>query len=439
MSITRITLRAALRLAALLAVAGPAPAQFTATKVVETGVSYPGVGTFFTFEFNRFGSAPSLSGGTVAFTAAASTAGGGIFTATPGAVTPVATAATPIPGGIGNFTTIVGNPVGLSGSGVAFEGRGSPGPGNTGIFSTVTGPLAPVVTNVTPYPLGGQFTTVSSPAVSGQTVVFWGTNSPLSPVPLGVFTKTGSGPITVVASTATPIPGGTGNFLSFNFPDPIGVLSPFYPSISGSNVVFGGQGSGGQLGIFASIGGSLAAVATTSTPIPGTGGFFSGGFGHAPVIDGTTVAFVGYGPTPGVYAWTPGGGLARVADTTTAAPGGTGTFNDFNLLSVSIGGGRVAFGATTTTGQAGIYTGVPGSLQKVVGVGDVIDGKTVREVGTSRFASSGPDTAVYLRFTDESSAVYVFSPVPEPAGLLAVGVAGLAAARAWRRRRAARR
>jgi hypothetical protein len=426
MTVIRTAVRLALLPAALLTLAGPARAQFITTKYVETGVSYPGVGTL-TF----FPAPPSLSAGRVAFAASVGP-GPGIFTATPGAPVLVANTSTPIPGGNSPFTTFAGSPVGLSASGVAFGGNGFPGPGNAGVYTNMTGSLTPVVNNVTPYPGpgGGFFNGFSIPAVSGTAVAFGGSNGPPMTA-LGVFTRNGSGPIVPVATTATTVPGGAGTFT--NFADPMN--GPTLPSISGSNVAFVGQG-GGRLGVFASLVTALVPVATNATPVPGGVGNFTS-FGAAPVIDGTTVAFYGTdGVRPGVYAWTPGGGLARVADTTLPVPGGSGTFASFTPNSVSISGTRVTFRATSSTGQAGIYTGVPGALQKVVATGDVIDGRTVTSVDASRFASAGVDTAVLLGFGGGPTAVYVFSPVPEPAGLLAIGAVGLVAARAWRRKRA---
>jgi hypothetical protein len=425
MFVLRTVVRPALLYVALLALAGPAPAQFSATKYIETGVSYPGIGTF-----SQFGAPPSLFNGTVAFVAQQTTGARGVFTATPGTPTAVATTGTPIPGGVSNFFDFAPYPPALSASGVAFFGNGPPGPGNIGAFSNVTGSLAPVVNNVTPYPFGpGPFTGSGPPALSGQTAVFWGTNGPPGSA-TGVFFKSGSNPLGVLAVVGGPIPGGPGNFTSFT--NALG--QPINPSISGSNVVFGGQGAG-RIGLFALLPQTTVVVATNATAAPGGTGNFSD-FGPAPVIDGTTVAFHGASPgRTGVYIWS-GAAPVRVADTTTAVPGGVGNFSSFAPLSISLSGGRVTFRGVGGTGQAGIYTGVPGALQKVVAVGETIDGKTVNFVDTAPFASSGLDTAVLLGFTNGSFGVYTFSPVPEPAGLLALGAVGLAAARAWRRRRA---
>jgi hypothetical protein len=419
MSLVRISLVFA---GCLVLSAGPAAAQFVGTKVVETGVSYPGVGTFTTFA-----GPPSIAGGTVAF--AASTASSpGIYTATVGSPTVVATNATPVPGGSGNFTAFGANAIGLSSSGVAFGGNGNPGPANAGIYSNVTGSLAAVVNIATAFPTGGTFTGFSIPSLSGTTVAFGGTNSGPGTM-LGVFTKTGAAPLVTVATTTTAAPTG-GTFTSFVDP----TNGPTVPGVSGSNVAFNAVTSGGQSGVFASLGGTITTVATTATAVPGGSGNFTS-FGFTPNIDGSQVAFYGVSSgRTGVYTWS-GGTVTRVADTTTAAPTG-GTFTGFLSTAVALSGGHVAFRGTTSLGTTGVYTDLTGSLQKVVATGDVLGGKTVSSVNISDFAYTGGSVAVLTAFSDGSSAVYTFQPVPEPAGLLALAAAGLVAARGWRRSRA---
>jgi hypothetical protein len=405
-----------LALALLFLCAASGAAQtFGGTKVVETGVSYPGAGTF-----TNITGPPSIAGATTAFVGNMSSPPIGVYTASGGTVTPIATTATPVPGGSGNFNTFNAASLGLSSSGVAFlANTGSP---NLGVYSTVTGTLAPVANLSTPFPTGGNFALFSVPAVSGNTVAFGGGNNPN---PTGIFTKTGTGPIVTVAGTSTPVPGGAGNFTVF--------IDPFYgptiPTISGTNVAFNGQG-GGRFGVYASISGTVTRIADNTITAPGGTGAFTG-FGIAPAISGSQVAFVAQSSGRiGVYTGS-GGTVTRVADTTTAAPGG-GTFSNFSPVTVALSGGRVVFRAMTSLGQDGIFTDVTGSIQKVIAIGDVIDGRTVTGLATSDFSYTGGDIAVSVAYSG-GSAVYRFAPVPEPAGLLALGLAGLAARRVRRR------
>jgi hypothetical protein len=416
----------------LLAFAPAAPAQFTGTKVVETGGTYPGIGTIST---SGFGGPPSLTGGTVAFTATTTTASQGVYTAAGGVYATVANTATAVPGGAGNFNSFNALSVGQSASGVAFlAGAASP---TLGVYTTVNGPLAPVAALGGAYVGGtGTFTGLSVPSVSGTTVVFGGTNG-AGGTSLGIFSSAGGGPVTVVANTSTPVPGGTGNFTSFTDP----VNGPSVPSVSGSNVVFGAQG-GGRFGVYVSLAGTITPVATNLTTAPGGTGAFTS-FGITPAVSGSAVGIYGVSPgRAGIYEWTQAGGLTRVADTTTAVPGGTGTFAGFTpgpgSFPVSLDGGHVAFVGTNSGGQAGVYTDLTGSLAKVVGVGDAVGAKTVSALTMSDYALSGSAVAVTLRFTDGSQAVYTFAPtpVPEPAGVLAVAAAaGLVGARVRRLRR----
>jgi hypothetical protein len=418
--------------AVLLLAAGTAPAQFTGTKVVETGGTYAGIGTISS---SGFGGPPSLVGGTVAFTATTTTASQGVYTAAGGVYTTVANTTTAVPGGAGFFSSF--NPVtlGQSASGVGFLASASSP--TLGVYTNVNGPLAPVATLGSAYVGGtGTFTGLSVPSVSGTTVVFGGTNGG-GGTSLGIFSSAAGGPVTVVANTSTPVPGGTGNFTSFTDP----TNGPSVPSVSGANVAFEAQSSG-RFGVYVSLAGTITPVATSlTTPPGGTGAFTS--FGAAPAVSGSTVGFYGVSPgRAGVYEWTQAGGVIKVADTATAVPGGTGNFAGFTLgpsnFPVSLDGGHVAFVGTNSVGQAGVYTDLSGALAKVVGAGDVVGGKTVSTLTMSDYALSGSSIAVTLRFTDGTQAIYTFAPtpVPEPAGVLAAaGAAGLLAAGVRRLRR----
>jgi len=417
--------RIALAVGFVLVVAASSRAQsFSSTKVVETGVSYPGTGTF-----EQLIVRPSISGNAVAF-------GGNLATgpflglASGGTITPIASNATPVPGGAGNFVAFNASPIGLSSNVYAFLGNGNPGAANAGIYWNVTGSLAAVINTGTSYPTGGTFTNFSAPAVSGSTVVFSGTNVPLpNQPPIGVFTRTGTNAILTVASTSTPMPGGTGNFTSFIDP----TNGPILSNISGSNIVFGGQNGSGRVGLFLSNQFGLVTVATNATPIPNGSGAFTS-FGVAPAISGTNVAFYGTGSgQAGIYLWS-NGTLVRVANQATAVPGATGTFSAFLQADVALSGSHVAFRGHGTSGVDGIYTDLPGSLTKVIATGDTFDGKTVSSADIGQFSMDGNTLAVMVNFTNGSAGVYTFTPVPEPTGLLALGAAGLLATRLRKRR-----
>jgi hypothetical protein len=153
-----------------------------------------------------------------------------------------------------------------------------------------------------------------------------------------------------IANTSTAIPSGSGNFTDFGF-----------PSVSGGRVSFQGLGTAGQQGVYTDAGGTLAAVANTSTPIPIGTGNFTGFLGTS--LSGGRVAFNGSGTgQQGIYTEA-SGTLTAVANRTTSIPSGTGTFTLFGIPSLS--NGRVAFRGDGSGGQQGIYSDVGGSLAAV--------------------------------------------------------------------------
>jgi hypothetical protein len=105
---------------------------------------------------------------------------------------------------------------------------------------------------------------------------------------------------------------------------------------------------------------SIVEVADTSTAIPGGSGSFTS-FGRNPSLHAGVVAFRGEGdpPTPleapqqGIYS-TVGGTLGVVADQSTAIPNGVGSFETFTFKP-SVDGNAVAWNGDGSAGQEGIY------------------------------------------------------------------------------------
>jgi hypothetical protein len=347
---------------------------------------------------------------------------------------------TAIPGGTGNFTGFDGYPS-LNGDRVASLGGGV-SDSSYGVYTDAGGALHAVADRGTPIPGGtGNFTFFDSPSLDGDNIAFSAYNDDFSQQ--GVFTNAG-GSLHVVADRNTPIPGGTGNFTSLD-----GV------SLDAGSVAFRGFGSGSQRGIYTDAGGTLHAVANTSTPNPsGTGNFTS--FGN-PSLDGGNVAFRGLGGgSQGIYT-DAGGALRAVASTSTAIPGGTGNFTDFGIETPSLDGGDVAFvgngfsgqqGIYTDAGgalrvvadkstaipsgtgnfielrlpsmdsgnvafvgygassQRGIYTDLGGALSRVVAHGQTLDGKEISSVFAGPEALSDSNIAFYVEFSDSSKGIY---------------------------------
>jgi hypothetical protein len=355
------------------------------------------------------------------------------------------------------------------GNTAAFVGFGS---GNfTGLYVYAHGSLVKIADSNTAVPAGvGNFSDFSSqggfPSPEGNKVAFYafGTGQVRGMTENGVYlSKNGS--LTKIADQNSLIPGGSGQFLNMA-----------QASLDGGRVAFIGHGDG-QQGIYVFSGDTLKKVVDLNTPQPNGGGNFSN-LTLAQLRNGV-VAFVGFGPTQqGIYTATLAGAVSVVADLNTHIPGGTGNFTALNDVSTS--GGKVAFRGmgsvddgvysnaggsirlvantmTRVPGEAGdflgfgseisfdcdhtaflgfdaagpgIYTNATGSLTKVIGRGDMLDGRMVQDVAFSAGSLSGNNLDFRASFKDGAEGVFDarFAPaaVPEPSSfILALSAGGL--------------
>jgi hypothetical protein len=108
---------------------------------------------------------------------------------------------------------------------------------------------------------------------------------------------------------------------------------------------------------------SFTKVADTSTAVPGGSGTFTD-FG-APSLNNGAVAFQGYGgpsdTLPGIFTGTAGGPVSAVADTNTTAPGDTSKFSSFEQPSIDAAG-NVAYVGVLADGNQGVYARAGGTL-----------------------------------------------------------------------------
>ncbi len=196
---------------------------------------------------------------------------GGVYEEVGGHLRMVADINTPIPGGVGNFSALNGtlafDEVSISGSNVAFVGRGA---GQQGIYSNIGGSLRVEVNLQTALPgAGGNATLLRGPSIDGENLAFMamGPNSSRA----GIYSKTGR-TLRVVADTQTAIPGRSANFSQF---EPL-------VSLDGGNVVFWGRhltSSSSYSGIFAYYSGGLVKVIDTED-----------------TLEGKTISFLSFGP-----------------------------------------------------------------------------------------------------------------------------------------------
>lgn len=177
--------------------------------------------------------------------------------------------------------------------------------------------------------------------------------------PVPTFTK--------IADTTTLIPNTASVFTAFS-----------QPSIRDGAVAFRAGGPAGQtsLGVYTNAGGSLRTVANLGTSIPnGTNVFTS--FGTQVSLSQGVVAFKGLrssAPTQeGLYTDT-SGTLAKVVDRNTPIPGGTGNLTSYGL-NLTIDQGQVAFAASGSGDQQGIFRHDGSTLHVVARDGTPIPGQ----------------------------------------------------------------
>jgi len=210
-----------------------------------------------------------------------------------------------------------------------------------------------------------------------------------------------------VVDLNTAIPGGTSTFTAI----------PVDPIISGDNVAFLGNGSGGSRPVSRGYDRPAAQARRSEHLYPRRQRNFTSFIPTepiAPAIDGTSVAFfaAGSGGQQGIYVSNPTdptipGNPVRIADTATAIPGGTGNFTGFR--DVTISATDVAFLGLGANGQQGIYDMTGGSLLKVVDLTDLVDGRAITGLNLSRSALVGDPLAFQLTFADGSQALYTWS------------------------------
>ena len=299
-----------------------------AAKVVDTGDTAPGHGAFTGFVNN-----PSLSGSKVGFVGNYS-GGVGIYTGSVGATgaAKVVDIGDTAPGH-GAFTTF--NSPSVSGSNVVFRGTYSSG---VGIYTGSVGAtgVAKVVDTGDTAPGHGAFTQLVSPSVSGSNLAFLGVYSGGLGIYTGSVGATGAAKVVDTDDTAP----GHGAFTNL-----------YGGSISGSNLAFLGIYIGGQ-GIYTgSVGATGAAkVVDTGDTAPGHGAFT--GFDISPSVSGSNVAFVGdYSGGSGLYLES-GGSLLAVLETGDALFGST--VSGFHRAGFAYDNNAIAFQYTLADGRSGV-------------------------------------------------------------------------------------
>ena len=178
------------------------------------------------------------------------------------------------------------------------------------------------------------------------------------------------------------------------------------PRINGSGqVVFHGIRQDGSEGIFAGNGGPLTTIADTSGPFAS--------FSDAPAISDNgqilfqaTLKASSAGPEiPGLFVST-GGNVHAVADA-------TGHFISFGYAPAINVEGTIAFLGTTRSGTVGIFTGSDPDDDRVIAIGDDLDGSTVFDLSVLSFRTglnNGGQIAFIAQLADGRTGVYRADP-----------------------------
>lgn len=174
-------------------------------------------------------------------------------------------------------------------------------------------------------------------------------------------------------------------------------------------------------------------IADTSTAIPGGSGNFN--LLDDAVSSGRNVAFYGQGTVAqqGLYMWK-GGALSRIVDRTTPLPGGAGKFN--NMGALSIDGSTVAFynSGNVSSGQflIGIYKNIGAGVVKVSETPDGGFSSPVISKGAVYVFFDGAGVGNESILTDSGGTVHALvsdgAPVPSGTGTFEIINSNVAAA-----------
>ena len=261
--------------------------------------------------------------------------------------------------------------------------------GVSGVFAGVDGAI-PIIDNSVGFAFDGNPFSSGSGSLTAVEATIAIANRPRQAIVVG-----NGGPLTRIADTS----------LTFSVLDAD-------PRINGSGqVVFHGIRRDGSEGIFVGNGGPLTTIADTSGPFAS--------FSDAPAISDTgQVLFQATLKASSATPQVPGLFLSS-AGSVNAVAVATGPFVSFGFAPALNARGQIAFLGTTRSGQIGIFSGTDPKDDRVIAIGDRLDGSSVFDLSVLSFRTglnNNGQIAFIAQLADGRTGVYRADPERQGAG-----------------------
>lgn len=238
----------------------------------------------------------------------------------------------------------------------------------------------PLFSPKTPVPDGtGVFSSIESIWVDGDDIAFIAQGSGGQE---GVYVASPEG-VRKIADRNTPIPGGTGNFTEYAYPNVTAV------TIEDGRVAFHARGAGGQAGVYLHDGDQLHRVADTQTLIPGRTEHFS--YPVLPRLAGGQVLFTSIEENNAIYSYS-AGQLETFFEPAAAFPVATEAYVGY----YDYDGVNLTAIVAPTSGDwlfDEIYHASPAGTRQLADLSLLIPGTSTPIIGFGDVAIDGQDTA----------------------------------------------
>jgi hypothetical protein len=248
-------------------------------------------------------------------------------------------------------------------------------------------------------PLAGSFATFMQPTLCGDVTAFIATDAVGTK---GIYASRG-GELEIAFDPTIPLPSGEMVNVSSA---PLGIME--------HRVLF----SANPRGIYEADlnSGSVTRRVGPDTMTPNG---LSLGYCNSISVDGNDFAFIGYAQTvqdpSSIYA-VQAGSLRTVVDANTPCPGSDATFDHWSSPGISMGSVTFLGESFADPNSRAIYREFDGRLERIVGVGDDLDGRAIETIAFgdgsgAGNALAGETFALKLAFSDATEAIYTIRPM----------------------------